>query len=311
MDFGSPFSNVAVYDFDASLSSNDFFYVDFSADMPFPQDFLGPSRPVLSPTVEDPPHFFWEVEPATTSVQTVEEGGFPSLPAPGVSNIRPEDTVMPTNYVARGYSPCYETVLGPGVTSTSGVYPTFVAPAATLSIPPLPVSPTFPIHWMKIPQRDYTHGSKQLDFNRLNPIFFSTKGYPGVNLGDLLRKNFSLLDGRDDPMLQNASGTVSCRLLFPGYPDNGSSCQIHTLNWTKTREPIPRSKLAHEIAKKVDRYLTRMAGITPDGTVEDHWEIGRGFMHIDNMFLVSFDSVSKGSFQPEIWVAVPPMPHVA
>ena len=29
-------------------------------------------------------------------------------------------------------------------------------------------------------------------------------------------------------------------------------------------------------------------------------------MHIDNMFLVSLASVSLGSFQPEIWVAVPP-----
>ena len=49
--------------------------------------------------------------------------------------------------------------------------------------------------------------------------------------------------------------------------------------------------------------------ITPDGSVEDHWRIGQGFMHIDNMYLVSLTSVSKGSFQPEIYVEVPAVPR--
>jgi len=114
-----------------------------------------------------------------------------------------------------------------------------------------------------------------------------------MNLKDALHKEFAGLDGRDDPMLQDAAGAISCRLLvgflsyaspgssradppkFPGYPDNGSSCQvrpayrlychmlttrlkIHALNWTRNRVPIQRSKLAHEVAKKVDRYLNHM-----------------------------------------------------
>jgi len=33
-------------------------------------------------------------------------------------------------------------------------------------------------------------------------------------------------------------------------------------------------------------------------------------MHIDNMFLVNLVSVSKGSFQPEIWVADPSVSQV-
>jgi len=32
-------------------------------------------------------------------------------------------------------------------------------------------------------------------------------------------------------------------------------------------------------------------------------------MNIDNMYLVSLVSVSKGSFQPEVWVVDPSMPH--
>ena len=35
------------------------------------------------------------------------------------------------------------------------------------------------------------------------------------------------------------------------------------------------------------------------------WKIGEGFMRLENMFLVRLDSVSKGSWQPEIWVMNP------
>lgn len=41
-----------------------------------------------------------------------------------------------------------------------------------------------------------------------------------------------------------------------------------------------------------------------DDSVEKYWKIGEGFMHLENMFLVRLVSVSKGSFQPEIWVMV-------
>ena len=44
--------------------------------------------------------------------------------------------------------------------------------------------------------------------------------------------------------------------------------KIHALNWTRNRLPIPRRKLAHEVAKKLERYLNRMA------VRLDHDEIG-------------------------------------
>ena len=61
---------------------------------------------------------------------------------------------------------------------------------------------------------------------------------------DALRKKFENLDGRDDPVLQDTLGAISCWFLvissvsrksfgvnsvcpqFPGYPANGSSCQV-------------------------------------------------------------------------------------
>ena len=35
--------------------------------------------------------------------------------------------------------------------------------------------------------------------------------------------------------------------------------KIHTLSWTRDRQPIKRSKLAYEVAKKLKQYLNRMA----------------------------------------------------
>jgi len=46
------------------------------------------------------------------------------------------------------------------------------------------------------------------------------------------------------------------------------------------------------------------------GTVPEQWRIGEGFMHLDNMFLVRLESVSRESWQPEIWVMDPPLPLV-
>ena len=35
------------------------------------------------------------------------------------------------------------------------------------------------------------------------------------------------------------------------------------------------------------------------------WKIGEGFMNLDSMFLVRLESVTNGSWQPEIWVVDP------
>ena len=46
---------------------------------------------------------------------------------------------------------------------------------------------------------------------------------------------------------------------------------------------------------------------TIDGSTNKRWKIGEGFMKLENMFLVRLESVSRGSFQPEIWVVDPTM----
>ena len=81
---------------------------------------------------------------------------------------------------------------------------------------PVPSAPSVtPLqsNWIKVPQRDYDRGRKRWNFERLAPIVFNVNGSPGINLGDALRKTFTGLDGRDDPVLQEAAGAISCRLL--------------------------------------------------------------------------------------------------
>jgi len=38
------------------------------------------------------------------------------------------------------------------------------------------------------------------------------------------------------------------------------------------------------------------------------WKIGEGYMHLDRVYLARLESVSKGSWQPELWVVDPTMP---
>lgn len=86
------------------------------------------------------------------------------------------------------------------------LWPTQPAPSSSpVTVPPL--------NWTRVPQRDYNHGRRQRNFERTDPISFNVDGHPGINMGDALRKMFTGLDGRDDPVLRDAGGAISCRFL--------------------------------------------------------------------------------------------------
>ena len=70
-----------------------------------------------------------------------------------------------------------------------------------------------PPKWRKVPQMHHDHGRKQRDYTPSEPVLFQVNGYPGVNLGNALRNNFTGLEGRDDLVLQDAKMTISCRIL--------------------------------------------------------------------------------------------------
>ena len=68
-----------------------------------------------------------------------------------------------------------------------------------------------------VPQEEYDYGRKQFCFKRREPVSFSVRGRPGINMGAALSRNLENLDGWDDPVLQEASGAISCRFLVISF----------------------------------------------------------------------------------------------
>jgi len=64
-----------------------------------------------------------------------------------------------------------------------------------------------------IPQERYIHRAGDGRFLQSDDIIFSVGNAPGFNMNDALFERFTGLDGRDDPVLENAGGPVTCRLL--------------------------------------------------------------------------------------------------
>lgn len=189
---------------------------------------------------------------------------------------------------------------------TEPLHPPVEAPLALPVYFTSVVPGTLPSHWVKVPQDEYDYGRRQRDFEPSNPVYFTTGDCPGVNLQDALNKEFTGLVDPNEELLAHTAA-ILCRFQFSGYPVGGSSCQkIQTLSTASNRRAISRSKLAYEIAKKLKKYLDNMTRIAPDQPMGDCWRIGHGLMRIENMFLVSLVSVSKGSYQPEIWISNPP-----
>ncbi|KAF9649579.1 hypothetical protein BDM02DRAFT_3186208 [Thelephora ganbajun] len=181
-----------------------------------------------------------------------------------------------------------------------GGTPTVIHKPNTDIITSLLLSPS--ISWHKIPQERYTQRKRDRSFLQLREITFSVNNIRGFSMQNAFGRVFTGLDGRDDPVLENANGPVSCRLLFPGYPPNTRCSQIAVRNWKKESAPITRSKLTYEIAKRVKRYTDALATIPINPSTNARWTIGQGYMKFEKMYLVSVAWVSKGSLQPEIWV---------
>ena len=75
---------------------------------------------------------------------------------------------------------------------------------------PQAMTPFCPPKWYQIPQTPYN--LKQWDFTQSKPILFQVDGFPGMSMGNALRKTFTALQGRDDLMFQDAGIAISFRL---------------------------------------------------------------------------------------------------
>jgi len=149
-----------------------------------------------------------------------------------------------------------------------------------------------------VPQRRYANnrGSRSVrNFTPEAPILFDTYSGPGFPMKDALHRNFKALIGREDPMLPYGTA-ISLRFEFEGYEP--WTCQVKTRDSRKVPKPIPREKLAHEVAKKLAVFLEKkqvsLDGLNQDTTLDS--------VNVRDLVLVRLDHASKASWQPQFMI---------
>jgi len=157
-----------------------------------------------------------------------------------------------------------------------------------------PTIPQWPYHPPHLVDASITMGS----------IKFSTASRRGALVKDILDKNFTEFDGRDDPVLGECGTSISLRFEWPGY--QSWSRQVKTQDCRKKPNPIRKFKLALEIAKTLERFVQEMQDEQPEDEkqedekqAEPQWKVGPGRIQVDHLVLLSLDRVSKASWQPQ------------
>ncbi|KAF9785711.1 hypothetical protein BJ322DRAFT_1107611 [Thelephora terrestris] len=181
----------------------------------------------------------------------------------------------------------------------------------------------------EVPQKPYNCGNTQNSWEKHLPILFSTRLSPGVRLLDAFRGNFEGIDDRDTFPLGTDTRGMSIRIHLLGYPsstdvekelkklaDRGGkdkvkkskarSMQVSTKNYKAEAEPVTKSKLAQEVAKRVLWHIEDLknnSDLFPfDDRVGGKWRLGEGFMRFENMTITALEKVSKGSWSPVIHI---------
>lgn len=155
-------------------------------------------------------------------MQAAKQHAPPSPPTtPGLSNIQPMTTkILPDDTTSNSYP--YDVWImyrehNTPVPITKLLSSTQYVTSKSATTPPAQLPPlvtALPLDPIKIPQRNYDQGQcKQWNLKWLNLIPFNMNGRPGINLRDALRKKFMDLNDQDDPMLEDATGAISCQFL--------------------------------------------------------------------------------------------------
>ncbi|KAF7308695.1 hypothetical protein HMN09_00719000 [Mycena chlorophos] len=122
----------------------------------------------------------------------------------------------------------------------------------------------------------------------------------GIPLADALHSRVKRLLKRDETVFQGRGPSVSIRLEWPGYRQ--WSRQIPTKDFRSPPGPITRAKLAKNVAKCVQRFITERQGQPMEDDADPRWRVGPGSNHIklEDLVLVSIHHVSMGSWQPHL-----------
>jgi hypothetical protein len=138
-------------------------------------------------------------------------------------------------------------------------------------------------------------------FNPHSPIMFAVGDRSGISLQDAMDENYRGLLGRDDGMFFGSSRTaISLRVQWPGGAPWAR--HVNTVDWRKQRGPITRSKLSNKIARIVHSFIENNQGTA---IAVDEWRVGAGHIELKDLILDRIEHVSKGSWQPHIYVIRP------
>ncbi|OBZ74214.1 hypothetical protein A0H81_05854 [Grifola frondosa] len=171
------------------------------------------------------------------------------------------------------------------------------------SVPELAVAYSSPHDGELVPQKPYRPHT-QSDRRRYveevqleEPIMFFMQSPDGcgISLRDALNSKFMHLVGRDDLMFEGRGPSVSIRLMWPGYAQ--WSRQIPTRDFRSPPGPITRSKLAKNVAKTIQRFISDMQNRPMEDDAEARWRVGPAFIKLDDLILVGLQHVSMGSWQ--------------
>ncbi|KAG6865710.1 hypothetical protein C0991_012526 [Blastosporella zonata] len=134
------------------------------------------------------------------------------------------------------------------------------------------------------------------------PIYFWMEGPDecGIPLVDALHSRVRRLRQRDEPVFEGRGPSISVRIQWPGY--RPWSRQIPTKDFRSPPQPITKAKLAKNIAKCVERFLSARTGTPLEDDVDPRWKVGpRNYeIKLEDLYLVSMHHVSMGSWQPHL-----------
>ncbi|KIM68015.1 hypothetical protein SCLCIDRAFT_13717 [Scleroderma citrinum Foug A] len=138
--------------------------------------------------------------------------------------------------------------------------------------------------------------------------FFSNGPHEwGIALEDALRFRLKNLQDKDDPMFEGCGPSVSIRIEWPGY--RPWTKQIPTMDFKTPKGPITRAKLAKNIANCIRRFVEWAEKQSMEADADRKWRVGRKYIKMEHLMLVSLHHVSKGSWQPQLRLRTP-LPEV-
>ncbi|KAI9461492.1 hypothetical protein HD554DRAFT_1513184 [Boletus coccyginus] len=154
----------------------------------------------------------------------------------------------------------------------------------------------------------YTEADKKRyirDVELQETIFFQLHGSSelGISLDDALRQRLKHLNDKEDLMFVSCGPSVSIRIQWPCYAP--WSKQIPTKDFKTPRGPITRAKLAKNIATCIRHFVDSVEDKPMEAESDRRWKIGKRYIKVEDLILVSLHHVSKGSWQPQLRLRPP------